>query len=305
MRSPIRVGTRGSQLALAQAESVVGILKKTIEGVRYEVVPIRTAGDRAHESGSSTIKDKSAFTKEIEYALLARDVDLAVHSMKDLTTEQPKGLIIGAVPPRENPRDALVSRKKETFQALPGGARIGTSSNRRIAQLLAARNDLEIVDMHGNVDTRLRKLERGECDAIVLAAAGLIRLGLEKHATEFLSTEIMLPAVGQGALAIECRETDPEVQEMLVKVDDRQTRSAVGAERAFAQRLGANCRTPIAAYAKTDSQKLTIDGMVAATSGRMLVRGRLVGSATDSEKVGVELAELLLNKGAGAILEAG
>jgi len=305
MRNHIRVGTRGSKLALAQAELVVTILSKTCEGIRYEIVPIRTSGDKARESGSSTIRDKSIFTKEIEDALLAREVDLAVHSMKDLTTEQPKGLMIGAVPPRENPRDVLVSRKKEKLQALPGGARIGTSSNRRIAQLLAARNDLEIVDMHGNVDTRLRKLERGDCDAIVVAAAGLIRLGLAKHATEFLSTEIMLPAVGQGALAVECRKTDPEIQEMLVKVDDRQTRSAVEAERAFARRLGANCRTPIAAYAKTDLQNVTIDGMVAATSGRILVRGRLTRSAGDSEKVGVELAESLLNKGAGAILEAG
>ena len=305
MRNPIRVGTRGSHLALAQAELVVGILKKTTGGIRYEVVPIRTTGDKAREAGFSTIKDKSVFTKEIEDALLAREIDMAVHSMKDLTTEQPKGLTIGAVPIRENPRDVLVSRKKEKLQALPGGARIGTSSSRRIAQLLAARNDLEIVDMHGNVDTRLSKLERGDYDAIVVAAAGLIRLGLTKHVTEFLSTEIMLPAVGQGALAVECRETDPEVQKMLVKVDDRQTRSAVEAERAFARRLGANCHTPIAAYAKTDLQNVTIDGMVAAASGRMLVRGRLTGSANDSEKVGVQLAESLLKKGAGAILETG
>ena len=304
MRNHIRVGTRGSQLALIQAELVVGMLKRTTEEIRCEVVPIRTSGDRPRESESTTIRDKSVFTKEIEDALLAEKIDLAVHSMKDMTTEQPQGLLIGAIPLRENPRDVLISRTKKKLQALQGGAKIGTSSSRRIAQLLAARNDFEIIEMHGNVDTRLKKLEKGDCDAIVLAAAGLIRLGLEKHATEFLSTEIMLPAVGQGALAIECRETDSEIQAMLTKVDDRQSRSAVEAERAFARRLGADCHTPIAAYAKADSQKLTIDGMVAAATGRMLLRGRLIGNATDSEKVGVELAESLLNKGAEAILEA-
>ena len=247
---------------------------------------------------------KSLFTKEIEESLLERKIDLAVHSMKDLTTDLPEGLIIAGIPVRQNPRDALISRSKAKFAELEGHARVGTSSARRKAQLLAARGDLEIVETRGNVDTRLRKLGSEEYDALVLAAAGLIRLGLEKHATEYLSTNVMLPAVGQGALAIQVREDDAEIRELVSEIDHIETRRAVEAERAFARKLGADCRTPVAAYAKIESGKLAIDGMVAASNGRMLVRSRVVSGISDPAKIGEELAENLLSKGAAAILEA-
>lgn len=304
MRNRILVGTRGSPLALAQTKQVIDSLIRIAGHVRFEVVPIRTKGDKMHDVGSTAVEGKSLFTKEIEEALLNGTVDIAIHSMKDLTTESPRGLVIAAVPTRVDPRDVLVSRDERKFEELPGRARVGTSSSRRAAQILAARGDLEIVDMHGNVDTRLRKLASGEYDAIVLAAAGLIRLGLEKHATEYLSTDVMLPAVGQGALAIESREDDREVIDLLSKIDDAPTRRSVEAERAFARRLGASCRTTIAALAKANSQGIVIEGMVASPNGRMLVRTRIVSDNPNAEKVGEELAESLLNKGAEAILEA-
>ncbi len=304
MKPHVVIGTRGSSLARAQTNQIVESLKKISPNTRYEVITIKTQGDKMHDIGTSAVEGKSLFTKEIENALTKRKVDVAVHSMKDLTTEIPAGLVIAAVPERVNPRDVLVSRKKEKFAHLPGGARVGTSSARRKAQLLAARGDLEIVDMHGNVDTRLRKLQDGAYDAIVLAAAGLIRLGLEKYATEFLSTEVMLPAVGQGALALQSRDDDFETRDLLSKLNHEPTRSAVEAERAFAQRLGANCRTPIAAYARFEAGNLTMDGMVAAPTGRMLLRSRIVSDNPNAGKVGEELAESLLKKGAGIVLEA-
>ncbi len=304
MKGRIVLGTRGSPLALAQTNQIIEQLKRSVSGVRYEVVRIRTTGDKMHDLGSTAVEGKSLFTKEIEESLIKGEIDVAIHSMKDLTTELPPGLVIAAVPERANPRDVLVSRDKRKFDRLSGGSRVGTSSSRRRAQLLAARPDLQIVDMHGNVDTRLRKLANGDYDAIVLAAAGLIRLGFEKQATEFLSTDVMLPAVGQGALAIQCREKDDENRALLLEIDHEPTRRAVEAERAFARRLGATCRTPIAAYARIESAGLAIDGMVAALSGRMLIRSRLVSDSPDAQKIGEELAESLLNKGAATVLEA-
>ena len=304
MRPILRVGTRGSNLALAQASEVIAVLKHLRKGTRCEVVSIRTKGDEIHSLGRVSVDGKKLFTKEIEESLLERKIDLAVHSMKDLTTDLPEGLIIAGIPARQNPRDALISRSNAKFAELEGHARVGTSSARRKAQLLAARGDLEIVETRGNVDTRLRKLGNEEYDALVLAAAGLIRLGLEKHAAEYLSTNVMLPAVGQGALAIQVREDDAEIRELVSAIDHSETRRAVEAERAFARKLGADCRTPVAAYAKIESGKLAIDGMVAASNGRMLVRSRVVSGISDPAKIGEELAENLLSKGAAAILEA-
>ncbi len=304
MRDRVLVGTRGSSLALAQTNQVVDSLKKFAPNVRYEVVPIRTLGDKMQDFGTTTVEGKSMFTKEIEEALIIGQIDMAIHSMKDLTTDLPADLVIGAVPVRANPRDVLLSRNKKKFDQLQVGARVGTSSARRKAQLLAARADLEILDMQGNVDTRLRKLDKGQYDAIVLAAAGLIRLGLEKRATEYLSIDIMLPAVGQGALAIQSREDDHEIRQLLSNIDDKPTRRAVDAERAFARKLGADCKTPVAAYARAESGKLAIDGMVAARSGKTLVRSRIISDNPDAEKVGEELAQALLSKGAATVLEA-
>jgi hydroxymethylbilane synthase len=298
------VGTRGSALALAQTNEIVEALKRIAPGIHCDIVQIRTRGDKMHEQGTMAQEGKSMYTEEIEDALTAEKIDIAVHSMKDLTTDLPKGLVIAAVPERLNPRDVLISKNKTKLDQLLGEARVGTSSPRRKAQLSARRGDFEIVEMHGNVDTRLRKLEKGECDAIVLAAAGLIRLRLERHVTEYLSPDVMLPAVGQGALAVETRESASEIKELLSKINHEPTRIAVDAERAFARRLGADCRTPIAAYARIEARKLIINGLVATPSGSMLVRSQIASENIVPEKVGQELAEVLLNKGAAAILEA-
>ena len=305
MKDRLLVGSRGSALALAQTSQVISAVKKVASNLKFEVVSIRTKGDQVHDSGTAGVEGKSIYTQEIEEALSAGKIDIAVHSMKDLTTNLPQELTIAAVPERINPRDVLISRNKVKFSDLPGRARLGTSSPRRKSQLLAARGDFEVIDIHGNVSTRLNKLQTGEFDAIVLAAAGLIRLGLEGNATEYLSTKVMLPAIGQGALAIEVREDDVEIRELLSKVDHEPTRRAVNAERAFAQRLGADCHTPIAAYAKVDSGRLIIDGLVATRNGSILMRSRVSSENASAEKIGQELAEILLSKGAIAVLEAG
>ena len=304
MRSQILVGSRGSGLALAQANEVIKSLKELAPRSSFRVVSIKTKGDDVPESGESRFMGKGVFTKEIDESLLKDKIQIAVHSMKDLTTDLPVGLRIAAVPRRADHRDVLISRSKEKLERLPGGASVGTSSSRRRTQLLAARSDLQVQEIRGNVDTRLRKLDGGIYDAIVLACAGLTRLGLEKRVTEFLSTKVMLPAIGQGAIAIEAREDDHETIEFVSRLEDNSTRRAVEAERAFARKLGANCRTPIAAYARVDGNGLAIDGMVSSRDGRMLVRSQLVVGSMEPEKAGEELAEYLLQKGAQLILEA-
>jgi len=298
------VGSRGSRLALAQANEVINRLREAAPGLTCQVLTIKTKGDKLHESGEDTSEGKGIYTKEIEDSLLTGEFQIAVHSMKDLTTDLPAGLTIAAVPARADHRDALISRGKRKFEELPGGGRIGTSSPRRRTQLLSARSDLQVVDMHGNVDTRLRKLDGGGYDAIVVAAAGLERLGLQSHVTEFLSTKVMLPAIGQGALAIEAREDDIETLQLVSRIDDKSTRQAIEAERAFARKLGANCRTPIAAYARTHDGRFAIDGMVASADGRMVLRSQLVSESGEPWRVGDELAESLLRKGAQLVLEA-
>jgi len=300
----ILIGSRGSALALAQADEVIKSLRQVAPEVVCRVVPIKTKGDKLHESREGEFEGKSLFTKEIEDSLLNDEIQLAVHSMKDLTAALPPGLTLAAVPRRADHRDVLVSKSKQKFDDLPAGARVGTSSPRRRTQLVAARSDLEVEDVHGNVDTRLRKLDGGNYDAIVLAAAGLMRLGLEKRITEFLPTKIMLPAIGQGALAIEARTNDIETLRVVSLVEDKSTRRAIEAERAFARKLGANCRTPIAAYARVQNGKLAIDGMVSSDDGRMLLRSQLISEDPEPESVGEQLAESLLNKGAQFVLEA-
>jgi hydroxymethylbilane synthase len=279
-------------------------LRQVAPHVNYRVVSIKTKGDAVPESSGTAFEGKDVFTREIDDALLKDEAQIAIHSMKDLGTELPPRLTIAAVPHRADHRDAIISRSREKLDRLPGGARIGTSSPRRRTQLLAHRSDLQVFDMRGNVDTRLRKLDGEGCDAIVLAAAGLTRLGLEKRITEFLSTKIMLPAIGQGAIAIETREDDLETIELVSRLDDKSTHRAVEAERAFARKLGANCRTPIAAYARAEDANLAIDGMIASSDGRMLLRSQLLSDSPDPEEVGEELAESLLSKGAQFVLEA-
>lgn len=304
MKTRLLLGTRGSPLALAQTNEVITLLRNFSPDVRCEVVPIQTKGDTMHDVGITAIEGKSIFTKEVEESLAKAEIDVAVHSMKDLVTELPPGLVIAAVPRRANPRDALISQNKRKLDELPAGARVGTSSPRRKAQLLAARGDFEILDVRGNIGTRLRRLKEGTYHAIVLAAAGLIRLGLEKEATEFISTNMMLPAVGQGALAVEAKETDIETIGLLSKIDHKPTHIAVEAERAFARKLGADCKTPIAAHARFESGKLSIEGMVATPDGKLLVRSRLVTTGLGAKEVGETLAKDLLSKGAATVLRA-
>jgi len=304
VRSQILVGSRESGLALAQANEVIKSLRELTPRLSFRVLSIKTKGDNLPETGDNRIEGKGVFTKEIEESLLKDEIQIAVHSMKDLATDLPAGLRIAAVPHRADYRDALISRSKEKLERLPGGASVGTSSPRRKTQLLAARSDLQVREIHGNVDTRLRKLDGGGYEAIVLASAGLARLGLEKRVTEFLSTKVMLPAIGQGAIAIEAREDDIETIDLVSRLEDNSTRRSVEAERAFARKLGANCRTPIAAYAKVEGNRLAIDGMVSSIDGRMLVRSQLIAASTEPEKAGEELAESLLQKGAHSILEA-
>ena len=303
MRKRLFIGTRGSKLALVQTEQVLEMMRKLEPDVKYEIVPIRTKGDKLHDLGNTAVEGKSMFTKEIEEALLSAKVDVAIHSMKDLTTDLPEGLVIAAVPRRVDARDVLVARSGIMFKELQSGARIGTSSSRRRAQILAARKDLEMVEMRGNVDTRLRKLESGEYDAIVLAAAGLLRLGLDGKVTEYLSMDLMLPAVGQGAIAIQARENDQETKNLVSPLDHEPTRSAIEAERAFARKLGADCHNPVAAHAEVESGRLTLDGLVATPDGQQIVRSQIMSDSLNAEQVGEELAELLLSKGAATILE--
>lgn len=303
MRKRLLIGTRGSKLALVQTEQVLELMRKLEPDMKYEIVPIRTKGDKLHDLGNTAVEGKSMFTKEIMEALLSAEVDVAIHSMKDLTADLPEGLAIAAVPKRVDARDVLVARNGTLFKELQRGARIGTSSSRRRAQLLAVRKDLEMVEMRGNVDTRLRKLEQGEYDGIILAAAGLLRLGLDGKVTEYLSMDLMLPAVGQGAIAIQVRENDQETKNLVSRLDHEQTRRAIQAERAFARKLGADCHNPIAAHAEVESGRLTMDGLVATPDGQQIVRSQITSESPNPEKVGEELAELLLSEGAATILE--
>jgi hydroxymethylbilane synthase len=281
-------------------------LRRVQPGLTVRLERIRTAGDRLADAPLGPAGGKGLFVKEIEEALLAGRVDLAVHSLKDVPADLPAGLVLAAFPPREDARDVLVVRGVGSLVALPEGAAVGTGSLRRQAQLLALRPDLKVVPIRGNVDTRLRKLDAGEVDAIILAAAGLRRLGLEARITELLPAERMVPAIGQGALALEVRERDLEgpVGAAVRALDHAETRDAVLAERAFLRALGGDCKTPVAAHARLGGGQIRLIGLVASDDGERMVRGEMAGPAADGEKVGAALAEDLLARGARAILEA-
>jgi len=270
--------------------------------VRFQVVEIHTLGDQRQDVPLFQVRGTGLFVKELEQALLRGEIDLAVHSLKDMPTRLPPGLTIAAVPEREDPRDALVSRLGLSLAAMPRGARIGTSSRRRAAQLLALRPDLRIVDIRGNVDTRLRKAEGGEYDAVVLAAAGLIRLGRADRITEVLSPEVILPAVGQGALAVEIRADDERTIPLVAPLDHPPTRAATTAERAFLARLGGGCHVPIAAYAEVDGERIRLRALVASPDGRAVVRGDREGSVSQAASLGRALAEDLLARGADSLV---
>lgn len=271
-------------------------------GHEVKIEIIKTSGDKLPNAALVASGTKGLFIKEIEEGLLAGKVDLAVHSMKDLPTGLPAGLVIAAVPEREDPRDALVSKGSLLFEALPAGARIGTSSLRRQSQLLALRPDLEIIPMRGNVDTRLQKLERGDCEALVLAAAGLKRLGFTSRITSRFREDEICPAVGQGALAIEIRTQNAAVEEAVAELDDPATHQAVRAERALLKALGGGCALPIAAYAKHQVEHLHLTGVVADPAGRQVVRAASRGDAENPEELGARVASELLGKGARELL---
>ena len=298
----IRLGSRGSKLALWQAEFIqFEVERKTARKV--EIVRIKTTGDMILDVPLARVGGKGLFVKEIEEALLAGRIDLAVHSMKDVPTEMPDPLEIAAITKREDPRDAFLSGKVKRFQDLPKGATVGTSSLRRQTQLLGLRPDLVVVDNRGNLDTRIRKMEEGKFDAIILAAAGLRRLGWEARITQILPEEISLPAIGQGALGIEIRRDDAETREAVSFLDDRDTSFAVRAERGFLRRLEGGCQVPIAAYGRTDGDAILLKGMVGRPDGSEILRGSVQGTVSDPEALGVALAEQLLSRGARAILD--
>ncbi len=303
MAQQIRIGTRGSQLALWQSNWVKSTLMEKFPGLAVELVIIKTKGDKIQDVPLARVGGKGLFVKEIEEAILDRRVDLAVHSMKDMPAQIPRGLCIGAIPDRENPKDALVSRNGLSLTDLPQGARIGTSSLRRAAQLKHLRPDLEILPLRGNLDTRLKKLETEGLDAVVLAAAGLRRMDLAHRVTQYLDETEMLPAVGQGALCIESRESDPDIGALTAALDHARTRTVVLGERAFLHRLEGGCQVPIAAHGTLDGGQFSLIGMVASLDGAQLIRDTLTGPADQSESIGIELAERLLARGAGKLLE--
>ncbi len=301
-RASLRLGTRGSPLAMRQAGLVAEALGTKSPGLEVRFIPIKTSGDKLLDSPLAQAGGKGLFVKEIEEALLDSRIDLAVHSMKDLPAELPPGLRVGAVMRREDPCDALIARNGLRFAELPAGARIGTSSLRRQVQFLHHRPDLQIVPLRGNVETRLKKLDTLNLDAVVLAVAGLIRLGLQHRITERLHPELSLPAIGQGALAIEIREDDPRVAPIVGAVDHRETRLATAAERAFLRRLGGSCVTPVAAFGQIEGDSLVLTGMVASLDGKRMVKEVLRGEASTPDTVGQALAEALLAAGADEIL---
>ena len=296
----LRIGSRGSQLALWQSNHISALLRA--RGHEVEIEIIHTTGDKITDVALAKVGTKGMFTKEIEEALAVGNVDLAVHSLKDLPTELPKGFEIAAITERQDPRDAFCSRSFSNVEDLPKGARVGTSSLRRQAQLKAIRPDLDIHPLRGNVDTRLRKLEQGDYDAIILASAGLKRLGKTELVKHIIPAEIMCPAAGQGALGIEIREGDAKTRELLAFLNDTNANAATTCERALLNSLGGGCQVPIGAFAEMRDGKLHLESIVADPDGTKILRDSRDGS--DPEKLGYEAGASLLKRGGDAILEA-
>ena len=300
----IRIGTRGSALALWQANFIATELKKFFPSLTVELIKISTKGDRILDAPLSKIGGKGLFTKEIEDALLDGRIDLAVHSLKDVPVELPAKFFIGAITRRAEPFDAFVSNRFGSIEELPRGARVGTSSLRRRAQLLALRSDLTVENLRGNVGTRLRRLDEGIFDAIILAAAGLRRLGFGDRIRAELSPSVMMPAVGQGALAIEIVKGNWSVEEIIGVLDDGLSRTAVTAERSFLGMIGGGCQVPVGVYATVEGKKITVDGLIASIDGSKIIRGSTVGALDEARQLGAALAEKLLSCGGRNILEA-
>ena len=304
MTDIVRIATRKSPLALWQAEYVRDRLIAVHPGLKVELVKMSTQGDKILDSPLAKIGGKGLFVKELEDGLLSGRADIAVHSMKDVPVELPAGLHLPVICEREDPRDAFVSNRYSSLDALPHGARVGTSSLRRQCQIMARRPDLVISSLRGNVNTRLAKLDAGDFDAVILAAAGLKRLGFERRITAYLDTDVSLPAIGQGAVGIECRRGDPRINGLLAVLDDPDTHTRVAAERAMNHRLEGGCQVPIAGHATLDGETLHLRGLVGAPDGSKVIRGDIRGPRGEAERLGIALADDLLAQGAAAILKA-
>jgi len=303
MKKTIRIGTRGSQLALYQAKKVKATLEEIFPEIQVDLKIIKTKGDKILDVALSKIGDKGLFTKEIENELIDGSVDLAVHSLKDLPTTLPEGLKLGAVLERGEFRDALVSLNGKKLADLKAGDVIATSSLRRIAGLLKINNQIIIKDIRGNVNSRLKKMEEGYCDAMIMAAAGLQRLGLENYITEIIDPELLMPAVSQGAIAIETRLNDPEIDALMEKLNHSETWNTVVAERAFLAHLQGGCQVPLGCYSKINNGILEMSGFVASVDGKQYIREDISGDLLNGKEIGVELGEKMLKKGAGEILD--
>ena len=304
MTDTIRIATRKSPLAMWQAEHVAAALKKAHPGIEVILLGMSTQGDKILDTPLAKIGGKGLFVKELEQGMLEGRADIAVHSMKDVPVELPEGLHLPVIMEREDPRDAFVSNRYADLDALPAGARVGTSSLRRQCQLLERRPDLELVPLRGNVNTRLRKLDEGEYDAIILAAAGLIRLGFAQRIRTFLEPDESLPAIGQGAVGIECRRDDERVNALLAPLHHPQTAARVLAERALNQTLEGGCQVPIAGHAVLEDDRLWLRGLVGSLDGRRIIRGEVRGPVEEAELLGTRLGEQLLAEGADELLKA-
>lgn len=299
-----KIGTRKSALALFQANWVKDRIEELYPGIEIELVKIVTGGDKILDSPLAKIGGKGLFVKEIEEALLSGEIDIAVHSMKDMPVIIPEGLVIAAVPQREDPYDALISRNGDLLIHLTEGAKVGTSSLRRSVQIKMQRPDLDVQVLRGNLDTRIRKLDEGQFDAIIVAVAGLNRLGFKHRIVEFLTPPHFIPAVGQGAIAIETRERDERVRNLLEPLEHAPTRIVIKAERAFLRNLGGGCQAPIAAHAIfLDDGKVHLQGMVSSLDGKEVIRGEMEGTPAEAYHIGAKLAWRLLDKGARNILK--
>ena len=299
----LKIGTRGSKLALTQTNFVAEKLKKIMPEANVEICVIKTSGDIMQDVSLLTIGGQGVFVKELEEALLSDKIDLAVHSMKDVPGETPEELMFAAILSREDVRDVLVSRDNIKMEFMPRGAKIGTGSQRRGAQIKALLPDVDIVPIRGNIDTRLKKIETENLTGVILAAAGIKRMGLAERITQFLPVETMLPAVGQGALGLQIRKTDVELAKSCAALNDTTTAAEVTAERSFLRALGGGCRLPIAALGKLDGQMLTLEGMLAAPNGSTVIRDKINGTINDAEEMGKKLAGIILEKGGKRLLD--
>jgi len=303
MTDVVRIATRKSPLALWQAEFVRDSILALRPELKVELVKMVTKGDKILDTPLAKVGGKGLFVKELEVGMLQGDADIAVHSMKDVPVEFPEGLHLAVICEREDPRDAFVSNRYESIEDLPEGAKVGTSSLRRMCQIKNWRSDLEILDLRGNVNTRLRKLDDGEYDAIILACAGLKRLGFDDRIQSHLDPGFSLPAIGQGAVGIECRIDDDFINELIAPLNHPATRTRVLAERAMNLRLEGGCQVPIAGYAELDGETLLIRGLVGRPDGTEMIRGEIAGRADEAEYLGTTLADDLLARGAGDILK--